>query len=134
MSIISKRAPRLRYHANAYRFVSAALPYAQKILNRSYSANMDDESAHVSGPELLEGIRQFALENFGLLTLTVFRRWGISETNDFGRIVFELIDRGELRKTDRDHISDFYAVYDFEDVFDREYRVNTHVAFEKKTT
>jgi uncharacterized repeat protein (TIGR04138 family) len=132
MSITSKRAPRTRYHANAYRFVSAALPYAQKLLNRNFAANLDDESAHITGPELLEGIRRFALENFGLLTLTVFHRWGIRETKDFGRIVFELIERGELRKTDRDHISDFYAVYDFEDVFNREYRINTHAAFEKK--
>lgn len=132
MTISSKRAPRLRYHANAYRFVSAALPFAQKALNRSFAADKDDESAHITGPELLEGIRQFAIETFGLLTLAVFRRWGIHETNDFGRIVFELIERGELRKTDRDQLSDFYAVYDFEDVFDRDYHINTNVAFEKK--
>ncbi len=80
---------------------------------------------------MLEGIRHFALENFGLLTLTVFHRWGIRGTGDFGRIVFELIDRGELRKTDRDQLSDFYAVYDFEDVFDREYLINTSIAFEQ---
>ena len=132
MTISSKRAPRLRYHANAYRFVSAALPYAQKLLNRTFSANMDDESAHITGRELLEGIRRFALDHFGLMTLTVFHRWGIYSTDDFGRIVFELIDRGELRKTDRDHISDFYGVYDFEDAFDRDYRVNTAIAFQKK--
>lgn len=130
MSISSKQPPRLRYDANAYRFVSMALPYAQKVLNRSFTANMDDESAHISGPELLDGIRQFALENFGLLTLTVFRRWGIQTTDDFGRIVFELIERGELRKTDRDHISDFYSVYDFEDAFNREYRIDTSKAFQ----
>lgn len=131
MTISSKQAPRLRYHSNAYRFVSAALPYAQKILNRTFSANMDDESAHITGQELLEGIRQFALENFGLLTLTVFHRWGIYTTHDFGRIVFELIDRGELRKTDRDQISDFYAVYDFEEAFDRDYQIHTDVVFGK---
>ena len=131
MSISSKRAPRLRYHSQAYRFVSAALPYAQKILNRTFSANMDDESAHITGPELLEGIRHFALENFGLMTLTVFHRWGIRSTDDFGRIVFELIDRGELRKTDRDHLSDFFGVYDFDDAFNREYHVNTDIVFGK---
>jgi uncharacterized repeat protein (TIGR04138 family) len=131
MTISSKRAPRLRYHPQAYRFVSAALPYAQKILNRSFTANRDDESAHITGPELLEGIRYFALENFGLMTLCVFHRWGIHGTDDFGRIVFELIDRGELRKTDRDQLSDFYSVYDFEDAFDRDYRINTNVPFDK---
>lgn len=134
MTTSSKRAPRLRYHADAYRFVSAALPYAQKLLNPTFKAEMnagggDDESAHITGPELLEGIRCFALENFGLLTRTVFRRWGIRSTDDFGRIVFELIERGELRKTDRDRLSDFYAVYDFEDVFDRDYEIDTETAF-----
>ncbi len=129
MTISSKQAPRLRYHPNAYRFVSAALPYAQKILNRTYSVGMDDESAHITGPELLEGIRQFALEHFGLMTLSVLRRWGIRSTDDFGRIVFELIDRGEMRKTDRDQLSDFFGVYDFEDVFDRDYQIDTTRAF-----
>jgi uncharacterized repeat protein (TIGR04138 family) len=62
----------------------------------------------------------------------VFHRWGIYETNDFGRIVFELIERGELRKTDRDQLSDFFAVYDFDDVFDRDYRINTNIVFDKK--
>ena len=92
-----------------------------------------DESAHVTGAELLEGIRQFALEQFGLMTRTVFRRWGIFSTDDFGRIVFELIDRGELRKTERDQLSDFFSVYEFEDVFDREYRVDTAKAFQEWT-
>jgi len=129
MTISSKRAPRLRYHPDAYRFVSAALPYAQKLLKRSFTANMDDEAAHISGEELLEGIRIFALEHFGLLTLTVFDRWGVRKTDDFGRIVFELIERGELRKTDRDQLSDFYAVYDFEEAFDRDYQIKTDAAF-----
>lgn len=130
MTTSSKRAPRLRYHLDAYRFVSTALPYAQKILNRTFTADVNDESAHITGPELLEGIRLFALENFGLLTLTVFHRWGIQTTEDFGRIVFELIERGELRKTDRDQLSDFYAVYDFEEVFDRDYQIPTEKAFQ----
>ena len=131
MTTSSKQAPRLRYHPSAYRFVSAALPYAQKILNRTSSVGMEGEGAHITGPELLEGIRQFALDNFGLLTLSVFRRWGIRSTDDFGRIVFELIDRGEMRKTDRDQLSDFYGVYDFEDVFDRGYQIDTSRAFPK---
>ncbi len=129
MSISSKNAPRLRYHSHAYHFVATALPYAQKVLNRSFSANFQENDAHISGQELLEGIRQFALENFGLMTLTVFRTWGIHTTEDFGRIVFELIERGELRKTERDQLSDFYAVYDFEEAFDRDYTIDTKIAF-----
>ncbi len=87
--------------------------------------------AHISGVELLEGIRAFALTQFGLMTCTVFRRWGIRSTDDFGNIVFELIERGEMSKTDRDQLSDFFEVYDFADVFDRDYQVEVQRAFTK---
>ncbi len=65
------------------------------------------------------------------MTRTVFRHWGVRLTDDFGNIVFELIERGEMSKTDRDQLSDFFDVYDFEDVFDRNYRVEVNRAFTK---
>ena len=65
------------------------------------------------------------------MTRTVFRHWGVRSTDDFGNIVFELIERGEMSKTDRDQLSDFLDVYDFEDVFDRDYRVEVNRAFTK---
>ena len=94
--------PRLRYHQNAYKFVFQALRYTQEHLRRNVSGGPDDEEAHISGQELLAGIRALALEQFGLLATTVFRQWGVTTTNDFGHIVWELIERGEMRKTDRD--------------------------------
>jgi uncharacterized repeat protein (TIGR04138 family) len=117
--------PRFRYHPTAYQFVWQALQYTQKRLQRAVPEGPDDEDAHITGPELLEGIRLFALEQFGLLTITVFRHWGVRSTEDFGRIVFEMVERGDMRKTDRDRLSDFFEVYDFEEVFDRTYRVET---------
>jgi len=126
MSTTRKTAiPRLRYHHNAYQFVFAALRYTQEWTDRSG----DESDAHISGQELLEGIRKFALRQFGPMTLTVFRHWGIRSTDDFGRIVFELIDRGEMRKTEQDQLNDFFDLYDFEEVFDREYRVDCQSAF-----
>lgn len=130
MTTTSKIArPGLRYQRQAYQFVFAALRHTQELLDRGTAQDPEDEGAHISGPELLDGIRQLALCQFGLLTRTVFRQWGITTTDDFGRIVFELIERGEMRKTERDQLCDFFDVYDFEQVFDRNYQFDTSSAF-----
>jgi uncharacterized repeat protein (TIGR04138 family) len=132
MSTTSRAIERdVRYHANAYQFVYAALRFTQQRLDRPVTSSTENDEAHISGVELLDGIRAFALNQFGLMTRTVFRRWGIRSTDDFGNIVFELIDRGEMSKTDRDQLSDFFEVYDFADVFDRNYRVEVKGAFGK---
>lgn len=110
-----------KYHPHAYEFVFAALRFTQEHLPRRPYAAPDDEESHITGQQLLDGIRALALSKFGLLTIPVFRQWGIRSTDDFGRIVFELVERGEMRKTERDHISDFYDVYDFQEVFDEQY-------------
>ena len=130
MKTISKQAiPELRYHVNAYKFLFQALRYTQEQLNRTVSSNPDDEDAHITGQELLAGIRGYALEQFGLLAIPVLRQWGITCTDDFGRMVFELIERGEMRKTERDQLSDFFDVYDFEQALDRSYHIDTRKAF-----
>jgi uncharacterized repeat protein (TIGR04138 family) len=116
--------PRLRFHPTAYQFVWQALQYTQKRLRRPAPQGPNDEDAHISGGELLEGIRLLAQEQFGLLAITVFRSWGVYTTEDFGRIVFEMVERGEMRKTDRDQLSDFADVYDFDQAFNRDYRVD----------
>lgn len=133
MSTTSKSAvpQRVRYHREAYRFVFAALRYTQQRLGRTRRKDPEDPDAHITGRELLEGVRDLALEQFGLMTTTVFRHWGVYATEDFGRIVFELVERGEMRKTDRDQLSDFFNVYDFEDVFDRQYRIPVSRAFRR---
>ena len=59
----------------------------------------------------------------------MFRHWGITSTEDFGRIVWDLIEGGEMRRTDRDQLSDFSSVYDFEETFDRDYQIDTSAAF-----
>jgi uncharacterized repeat protein (TIGR04138 family) len=119
----------VRYHPNAYQFVYQALRFTQQCLKRAVKPGRENEEAHISGTELLDGIRAFALDQFGLMTRTVFRCWGIRSTDDFGHIVFELVERGEMSKTDRDQLSDFFDVYDFADVFDRDYRVEVKKAF-----
>ncbi len=102
-----------RYDRNAYFFVRRALDYTLKECGET-----DERSArHVSGSELLDGIRSFALDQFGPLALTVFREWNVLSCEDFGEIVFQLVDYGVLGKTERDSRSDFAGGYDFEEAF-----------------
>jgi uncharacterized repeat protein (TIGR04138 family) len=102
-----------RYQERAYLFVLAALEYAQGKL---------EQRRHLTGGELAVACRDFALEQFGLLASTVLAHWGIQRTEDFGQIVFRLIDEGLLARQPSDKIEDFDQVYDFADVFRAGYR------------
>jgi len=97
-----------RYHERGYLFVLAALEFAQGRL---------PARRHLTGGELAWACRDFALEQFGLLAATVLDYWGIHTTEDFGRIVFLLIEVGLLARQESDRLEDFDAVYDFADVF-----------------
>jgi uncharacterized repeat protein (TIGR04138 family) len=77
------------------------------------------KSRHVSGQELLEGIRQFALAQFGPMTMSVFAEWGIHSGADFGEIVFNLVESKLLSKTETDSQADFQNGYDFFEAFRR---------------
>ena len=80
-------------------------------------------SRHVDGRQLCEGLREFALMNWGMLARTVLSRWNIRRTVDFGRIVFALVDNGHMQKTEEDTIEDFRDVYDFRTAFEADYRI-----------
>lgn len=108
---ICERDP--RYKDDAYEFVLEALSYTQKRLRRS---------RHVTGKELLEGIKDLLIGKFGPLTLTVLQHWGIKTTEDFGYIVFNMVEKKILSKTEEDNIESFKDVYDFEAVFNKRYR------------
>jgi len=118
-----------RYPYEAYEFVFAALAHTQKALGREPRTEPGgevDAAHHVSGPELLHGIRDFALREFGLMARTVFRRWGINRTDDFGEIIFNLIDANLMSKTPDDNRRDFHAVYDLDEELVHGY----HIPFE----
>lgn len=72
---------------------------------------------HVSGQQLCSGLKDLAVVRYGLLAPTVLKKWGIARTDDFGTIVYAMIDRQELKTSDGDSIEDFRAVYDFDEVF-----------------
>ena len=121
----------LRFPPAAYSFLFAALEHSQQELGRTRAHGPEDLSAHVSGRELLDGLRLFALDQFGLMTRAVFHTWGIRTTDDFGHMVYELIERGQMKKTPDDQLSDFFEAYDFDDAFDRQYEIDVRHAFDR---
>ena len=117
------------YHPNAFKFVYSALRFTQENLGRDRRSEV---TGHISGPELLEGIRLLALQHFGILSISVFKSWGVTSTDDFGHIVFEMIEAGEMRRTPHDQLSDFVGIYDFSKVFCEDYKLDTSAAFSKQ--
>ncbi len=119
-----------RYAYEAYEFMFQALHHTQKLLGREPSPDAAEEEAepdvrhHVSGRELMEGVRSLALQEFGLMARTVFRLWGIDRTDDFGAIVFNLIEAGLMSKTPHDDPADFHHVYDLDQALVEEYRIS----------
>lgn len=107
------------YPPQAFNFVQDGLRYTVEQLQRPESGGRA-ESRHVSGQELCLGLRDYAISQYGLLARTVLQRWNIRRTEDFGRIVFLMVDAGLLRKTEDDDIEDFAGVYDFDEAFGRE--------------
>lgn len=126
---------RRRFHQDATEFVFDALRHTQEMLGRlarrewdeEELSDFDEEQVHISGAELLEGIRLLALQRYGLMARHVFASWGVMTTEDFGRIVFDLVEEGKMRKTEQDQLSDFHEVYDFAEALDRNYRCSTHL-------
>jgi uncharacterized repeat protein (TIGR04138 family) len=102
-----------RYAREAYIFLRDALDFTTKQQKKVKGTNV----RHVAGPELLEGLKQYALKEFGPMVVTVFNSWGIHRTEDVGHMVFNLIDSGIFGKTEEDSIEDFKDVYDFDDAF-----------------
>ncbi len=118
-----RRDPRYAYEA--YEFLFAALAHTQRMLGRvpPPEGPAPEQDYHVSGPELLEGVRDLAQREFGLMARTVFRMWGINRTDDFGELVFNLVEAGLMSKTEEDSRKDFHAVYDLDEALERGYRI-----------
>ena len=111
---LSKRIDRIlkkdrRYRKEAYIFMFGALEYTLERIG---------ERRHVTGQELLKGVSDYGWQQYGPMTKLVFEHWGVRTTEDFGNIVFNLIDAGLMGKTEEDSIEDFKDVYDFDEEFD----------------
>jgi len=114
VSLICKEDP--RFDRKAYDFVRLGLDHTVKELKKKEGARAT-RSRHVSGPELLDGLRVYALEQFGPLAKTVLDSWGVRRCTDFGDIVFNLIEYNVFSKTENDRREDFADLYTFEEAF-----------------
>ena len=103
-----------RFDREAYYFLRDALDYTVKQRKKTRDGEL---SGHVSGQQLLEGIRQYALKQFGPMVPTVFNYWRVTSGEDFGAMVYNLIGLGIFGKTDTDSIEDFKGGYSFDEAF-----------------
>lgn len=111
------------YPPEAFEFIQQGLSFTvQKI----HGSGTPKASRHVTGQDLCEGLRQYALDQWGFLARTVLRRWNITSTLDFGRIVFALVEVGQMQKTHEDNVDDFKDVYDFRAAFETGYKIPTN--------
>ncbi len=116
-----------RFSLDAYIFVAEALRYGQDVLGMRrispQATPFDRPERHVTGQELCEAVRLYALEQFGLLARLVLASWGIRSTSDIGDVVYDLIAIGEMKKSETDRREDFNDVYDFHEAFEGQYEV-----------
>lgn len=103
-----------RYRPEAYIFLREAISHI-------ISTKGGKGNEHISGKELVEGIRKYALQTFGPMASTVFTCWGINKTEDFGNIVYNLVEVGILKVSEEDSIDDFKNCYDFYEAFVKPY-------------
>ena len=101
-----------RYSREAYGFLREALEFTQKKRRKSRA-----ESTHVSANELLAGFREYSLQQFGPMGLTVLEYWGVRSTGDVGRMVFNLIEAGVFGRAEDDRIEDFENGFSFQEAF-----------------
>jgi len=114
VTLICKEDP--RFDRKAYDFVRLGLDHTVKEL-RKKNAVRAEKSRHVTGPELLDGLKVYALDQFGPLAKTVLDAWGVRRCRDFGDIVFNLIEYNVFSKTENDRREDFSDIFDFDDAF-----------------
>ena len=110
-----------RYAPDAYYFLRDALDHTQSQIKKEKTSGKQPQ--HVSGEQLLKGIRDLALEQFGPMALTVMYDWGMLRCEDFGEIVFNMVNGGLMRKTDEDNLSDFDDVFDFKTEFETNFEI-----------
>jgi len=116
-----------RFKKPAYIFVFDSLSYAHSELgmggDSSETSSEDSAERHLTGQQLCEGIRQYALDQYGYMAKVVLNSWGVQTTGDFGEIVFNLIRIGLMRKTPSDRREDFDDVFDFEDGLQQSFQI-----------
>ena len=114
------------YPIEAFTFVRDGLSYTAERIHEQ-PEQLSDEERHISGQQLCLGLRDYAIEKYGMMAPIVLKYWNVHRTDDFGRIVFAMINEGLMSKASQDRFEDFQGVYDFQEAFARD-RLLTYVA------
>ena len=117
-----------RYPLEAYQFVREGLAYAHNVLNMAGDGQdptllETQAERHLTGQQLCEAIREYAVEQYGYMARTVLGNWGLHSTSDFGDVVYNLINVGLMKQSKEDRREDFNDVYDFDQVFGEDFRI-----------
>ena len=83
----------VRYRAGAYEFVNGAVSFTIRKLQRESKSKRE---RHVSGEELIHGVAEFAVQEFGPLAWSVLEDWGLVSGAAVGDVVFNMIRNGLL--------------------------------------
>ncbi len=110
-------AENTRYPLEAFLFVQRGLDETVRKIHGEPDDTKPPESRHVAGEDLCFGLRDFALSEYGLMARTVLARWNINNCEDFGLIVFAMVDCGLMQKTEDDRVEDFCHLFEFSDAF-----------------
>ncbi len=110
-------AMKTKYPLEAFIFVRNGLDFTVRSIHGDPEKAGSNANRHISGQQLCYGLRDYAVEQYGLLARTVLQRWSIHCSEDFGHIVFAMVDAGEMAKTDDDTLENFAGVYDFSEAF-----------------
>lgn len=117
-----------RYKVEAYEFVRESLAYAQDKLGlgESHGEEADGEPVqrHLTGQQLCDASRQYALEQFGMMARVVLNNWGIYSTSDLGEVVYNLISVDLMKRSKSDKREDFDDVFDFSTAFESEFQIS----------
>jgi uncharacterized repeat protein (TIGR04138 family) len=111
------------YSVEAFYFIQQGIQIATEQIHGPQGPASRPGTRHVTGRQLCETLREFAIERWGLMASVVLRSWGLKSTNDFGRLVFAFVDAGYWQKTPADSVDDFDSVYNFREAFDQRYRI-----------
>jgi uncharacterized repeat protein (TIGR04138 family) len=116
-----------RYDPRALKFVFDALgTTVQRLRGRPQQAEEEEEGEeptphHISGAQLAQGVAAVAMDRWGRLAKMVLNGWGVKTTRDLGEIVYLMIRHEWMTAQETDRIEDFDGVFEFENLFERDY-------------
>ena len=110
-----------RYSAEALKFVYEGLGAT---IRKTKEADDEDQPRHITGAEFSRGLARLAIERWGRLSRMVLNQWGVRTTRDLGEIVYLMINQKWMTAQETDTIEDFDNVYNFEDVFEKQFKFN----------